>query len=69
MKECIEALQELRPIQLHEVNFSLGLAEGNGLFLASIPEECETLLMRQMSLYYLIIFKTSPHHHNQLLEV
>jgi len=46
MKECIEALQELHPMQLHEVNVSLGLAKRNGLFLASMPEECETLLMK-----------------------
>ena len=39
MKECIEALQELRRMQLHEVNISLGLAKKNGFSLAFMPEE------------------------------
>ena len=42
MKKCIKALQELRCMQLHEVNISLGLAEENGFSLASMLEECVT---------------------------
>lgn len=40
MKECIEALQELRCIQQHDVTVSLGLADMSDLSLVFIPEEC-----------------------------
>jgi hypothetical protein len=43
MKECIEALQELRWMQLHEINSGLDLAEENDFSLASMPEKCPTL--------------------------
>ena len=43
MKECIETLQELRRMQMYEINISLDLVEENDFSLTSMPEECVTL--------------------------
>ena len=60
MKQCIEALQKLRCMELQEINVSFGLADEVGFSVASKPKECVIPTNEANIIVLLIIFKTSP---------